>query len=564
MSRTGRVARTSWVRTTRAPGHAEIAVAASAPSTRSVGGRPRVSPTKSSRDSATSTGQAVAASSSSRRSARVNGGCSYRSHAWGRGGPRQHTMAHPVFARGAIRNGHDGEVTGKHCPRPERQRHCISLAWHDHRVLHLLWYGLLAVVLAAGLFGLAARFLPAGEQIAPPLRDEPPWELPLERVLQPEDVDAVRLPVALRGYRFAETDLLLDRLATELRSRDAEIARLRGDEPSAAPSHENPAAPPWAVTAAPTAWPVPPPWAMPAGPAGAPPVVPPWAAPAAASAAAGQDGGPAWSAQGAPPTGPVQGGPAWGAAAARPAGPVQGGPAWGAPAAPPAGPLSGGPAWASSAQSAPAGPNPWAPPAEAEPAGAEASAPAAEKLSRRERRRRSRAVVAEPPVVELPVAEPPADEPASAEPAVVERPLAEPPVAEPPVAEPPAEEPPAREARPPEPEAEPVVLDAGSSAPAVEATAAEGVARRGRRRRRGIVGSEPVVDEPAAEDVEPSQPEPQPEPEPEPFPQVIEDALSEPAPGSDTGGSAPRRQRRRRGVTVPPPAVESSGGDERP
>jgi hypothetical protein len=97
-------------------------------------------------------------------------------------------------------------------------------------VLHLLLYGLLAILLAAGLFVLAARFLPAGEQIAPPLRDEPPWELPPDRALHPDDVDGVRLPVALRGYRFAETDLLLDRLAGELRARDAEIARLR-DQP---------------------------------------------------------------------------------------------------------------------------------------------------------------------------------------------------------------------------------------------------------------------------------------------------------------------------------------------
>ena len=41
-------------------------------------------------------------------------------------------------------------------------------------------------------------------------------------------VSAARLPVALRGYRFAETDRLLDRLAEELDRRDAEIARLRG------------------------------------------------------------------------------------------------------------------------------------------------------------------------------------------------------------------------------------------------------------------------------------------------------------------------------------------------
>jgi DivIVA domain-containing protein len=95
-------------------------------------------------------------------------------------------------------------------------------------VLHLFLYGLLAVAIAVLLFALAARFLPAGEQIAPPLRDEPPWDLPPDRPLTADDVDDVRLPVALRGYRFAETDLLLDRLAGELRARDAEIDRLRG------------------------------------------------------------------------------------------------------------------------------------------------------------------------------------------------------------------------------------------------------------------------------------------------------------------------------------------------
>jgi len=99
-------------------------------------------------------------------------------------------------------------------------------------VLHLFLYGLLAILLAGGLFLLASWLLPAGEQIAPPVRDDPPWELPVERPLAADDVDGVRLPVALRGYRFAETDLLLDRLAAELRARDAEIARLRGDVPA--------------------------------------------------------------------------------------------------------------------------------------------------------------------------------------------------------------------------------------------------------------------------------------------------------------------------------------------
>ena len=95
-------------------------------------------------------------------------------------------------------------------------------------MLTLGLYGLLAVLVMIGLFLLAANFLPAGEQIAPPIRDEPPWDLPASRRLDADDVASVRLPVALRGYRFAETDLLLDRLGEELRARDAEIARLRG------------------------------------------------------------------------------------------------------------------------------------------------------------------------------------------------------------------------------------------------------------------------------------------------------------------------------------------------
>jgi DivIVA domain-containing protein len=95
-------------------------------------------------------------------------------------------------------------------------------------VLTLLGYGALAIVVAAALFFAASYLLPAGEQIAPPVRDEPLWDLPAGRRLSSDDVAGVRLPVALRGYRFAETDSLLDRLADELQDRDEEIERLRG------------------------------------------------------------------------------------------------------------------------------------------------------------------------------------------------------------------------------------------------------------------------------------------------------------------------------------------------
>jgi DivIVA domain-containing protein len=50
--------------------------------------------------------------------------------------------------------------------------------------------------------------------------------LPLDRPVGPGDVVAVRLPVAPRGYRMAEVDDVLDRLAAELAERDARISEL--------------------------------------------------------------------------------------------------------------------------------------------------------------------------------------------------------------------------------------------------------------------------------------------------------------------------------------------------
>lgn len=49
---------------------------------------------------------------------------------------------------------------------------------------------------------------------------------PTDRPVAPADVVSVRLPVAPRGYRMAEVDEVLDRLAAELAERDARIAEL--------------------------------------------------------------------------------------------------------------------------------------------------------------------------------------------------------------------------------------------------------------------------------------------------------------------------------------------------
>ena len=97
-------------------------------------------------------------------------------------------------------------------------------------MLTLLLYGLLAVLVIGILFVAAVYFLPRGEQLASPAPDSRTWaQLPRGHI-RPDDVTAMRLPVALRGYRFAETDLLLDRLTDELRVRDEEIERLRNGE----------------------------------------------------------------------------------------------------------------------------------------------------------------------------------------------------------------------------------------------------------------------------------------------------------------------------------------------
>lgn len=62
--------------------------------------------------------------------------------------------------------------------------------------------------------------------------------LPESRPVVRADIDALRLPVAPRGYRMAEVDDVLDRLAAELAERDARIAEL-----TAARAHTTPSRP---------------------------------------------------------------------------------------------------------------------------------------------------------------------------------------------------------------------------------------------------------------------------------------------------------------------------------
>lgn len=81
------------------------------------------------------------------------------------------------------------------------------------------------IVAALILFLIAAVAVGWGDTLA----ETPPdgWRTVLpDHRLSGEEVAALRLPLVIRGYRMADVDAVLDRLAGELRVRDAEIAEL--------------------------------------------------------------------------------------------------------------------------------------------------------------------------------------------------------------------------------------------------------------------------------------------------------------------------------------------------
>jgi DivIVA domain-containing protein len=82
---------------------------------------------------------------------------------------------------------------------------------------------LLAVALVLAVLAVAAG---RGDAMAAAPADRRPPALPSGRPLVPGDLDHLRLPVTVRGYRMDEVDAVLDRVSTELAERDALIARL--------------------------------------------------------------------------------------------------------------------------------------------------------------------------------------------------------------------------------------------------------------------------------------------------------------------------------------------------
>jgi DivIVA domain-containing protein len=98
---------------------------------------------------------------------------------------------------------------------------------HHQGVGTVLGY-IIALLVVGGLLFLAASYtFGRGEEMAPVLPDGTPVELPDDRLADGDDLRALRLSVAVRGYRMDEVDWLLDRLSEQVDTRDREIARLR-------------------------------------------------------------------------------------------------------------------------------------------------------------------------------------------------------------------------------------------------------------------------------------------------------------------------------------------------
>ncbi|MFJ9696687.1 DivIVA domain-containing protein [Kitasatospora sp. NPDC101183] len=88
----------------------------------------------------------------------------------------------------------------------------------------MFWVIVVAMAVVVG--GAALVALGGGGSMPEAVPDRIAARLPQDRPLSKADVDELRLPMALRGYRMDEVDDVLDRLGAELAYRDSRIAEL--------------------------------------------------------------------------------------------------------------------------------------------------------------------------------------------------------------------------------------------------------------------------------------------------------------------------------------------------
>ncbi len=112
--------------------------------------------------------------------------------------------------------------------------------------------GIAAVAVVGALLFLGGSVLLGRGETQPPAElDRSPVELPDDRPVTGEDVRALQVSVAVRGYRMTEVDWLLEQLAQALEERDEVIAALRAERPArAADADTDPALPAGGASAA--------------------------------------------------------------------------------------------------------------------------------------------------------------------------------------------------------------------------------------------------------------------------------------------------------------------------
>jgi DivIVA domain-containing protein len=92
--------------------------------------------------------------------------------------------------------------------------------------------GIAAVAVVGALLFLGGSVLLGRGETRPPAElDRSPVELPDDRPVTADDVRGLQVSVAVRGYRMAEVDWLLEQLAQALEERDELIAALRAEQP---------------------------------------------------------------------------------------------------------------------------------------------------------------------------------------------------------------------------------------------------------------------------------------------------------------------------------------------
>jgi len=100
----------------------------------------------------------------------------------------------------------------------------VSQAWHDRGVP--LLFGIL--VSAGVIFAIFAVAAGRGGSLTQFQPDWPGRPLPQDRPVRASDLADAKFSVAFRGYRMAEVDEALDRLAVEIAQRDERIQQLTG------------------------------------------------------------------------------------------------------------------------------------------------------------------------------------------------------------------------------------------------------------------------------------------------------------------------------------------------